>query len=319
MKAQTFVCILTALFTLASAPCIAEDFGSKGDIGTVRADARILLAHQARLAGIDPKLTVVSGVIVSKDTALLSWQIGPDRGVLGLMRLGSRWWGTFAAVPRKDGWAIQSSAPFKKSADDVIDPKLTPALLKSFGFADDLLEDAVQRNSDISPDPANVREIPPFASETTMELRGKQLNTTGGTVAAWGSETAGYAFSMRYSANDAPATAEFSQVYGRAPTKAEFLPYPTPDGFYSSDAVFYFDLTIDATKPVTFAPGSRIFVWFPFVLDDTLRYNLTIGFADKPIGPVYATAFDNTLEFELPAFTVVPGKQLMAEIDGDRH
>ena len=317
MKVRVSAGILTALFTFAWTPCVADDFGPRGEVNTVRADARVLLAHQARLAGIDPKTTVVSDVVVSKDTALLSWQIGLDRGVMALMRQDDRWWGTFAAVPRKGGWAIQSSAPFSKSIGDEIISPLSSSALKRLGIPDDLLLVAVQHNADVSSAPVEKDTV--LKLDDPFEIRGEQLQPAGGTVAAWGSQTAGYAFSMRYTSNDAPAKAEFSQVYGRAPTNAEFLPYPTPNGFYSSDAAFYFDLTIDATKPVTFASGSRVFVWFPFVLDDTLRYNLTIGFADKPIGPIYATAFDNTLEFELPSFTVTPGKQLMAEIDGDRH
>ena len=317
MRVRIAVTTLTALFALATLPCGADDFGPRADVNTVRADARVLLAHQARLAGIDPKMIVVSDVVVSKDTALLSWQIGPDRGVMGLMRQDDRWWGTFAAVTRKGGWAIQSSAPFSKSIGDEIISPLSSSALKRLGVPDDLLSVAVRHNTDISAAPVEKDAV--MKVNDPFEIRGEQIQPAGGTVAAWGSQTAGYAFSMRYASNDAPANAAFSQVYGRAPTNAEFLPYPTPNGFYSSDAAFYFDLTIHATKPLTFASGSRVFVWFPFVLDDTLRYNLTIGFADKPIGPIYATAFDNTLEFELPSFTVTPGKQLMAEIDGDRH
>ena len=206
---------------------------------------------------------------------------------------------------------------------------LTASLLKSYGFSDDLLEAAIQHNANVSA----ARPIIPqnkytkkYTFEPTAKLEpvcpsnpcGTHIQLPGGTVTAWGSQTGGYAFSMTYASNDASEKATFSQVYGRAPTQAEFLPYPTPSGFYSSDAVFFFDLTIDAPNSVTFAKASRIFVWFPFVLDDTLRYNLSIGFADKPIGPIFAKVFDNTLEFELPAFTVTPGKQLMAEIDGDR-
>ena len=107
-------------------------------------------------------------------------------------------------------------------------------------------------------------------------------------------------------------------VYARPPTDAEFIPYPTP-AQYVPNAVLYFDLRINGTSPVTFAQGTTIDIWFPFVLDDRLNYDLTIGYADKPIGPIYARAFDNALHFVLPAFTVTPGRALMAEIDGNWH
>ncbi len=70
-------------------------------------------------------------------------------------------------------------------------------------------------------------------------------------------------------------------------------------------------------KPVAFTPGTTIDVWFPFVLDDELRYTLSFFSDDKPSGQIAGTIFDNTLHFVLPAFVMAPGKTLMAEIDGD--
>ena len=53
------------------------------------------------------------------------------------------------------------------------------------------------------------------------------------------------------------------------------------------------------------------------MLDDTLKYDLTMGFAGEPIGPIYAKPYDNVLHYTLPGFTATPGKTLMAEIDGN--
>lgn len=127
-----------------------------------------------------------------------------------------------------------------------------------------------------------------------------------------------YEITIFYTSNTSTPHAASSEMYARPPTDAEFLPYPTPMQ-YVPNAVAYFDLTINGTSPVTFTPGTAIDVWFPFVLDDRLNYDLTIGYADKPIGPIYARAFGNALHFVLPAFTVTPGRALMAEIDGNWH
>jgi len=141
------------------------------------------------------------------------------------------------------------------------------------------------------------------------------IKSGGGSLLSFRSDTSGYEITVHYSANDAH-DAVFHIPYARAPTEAEIIPYPTTYHFVSN-AVAYFDLTIDGPKTVTFAPGTTIDIWFPFVLDDALKYALTMGFAREPIGPVYARPFDNVLHYTLPGFTVTPGRTLMAEIDGN--
>ncbi len=139
---------------------------------------------------------------------------------------------------------------------------------------------------------------------------------TGGIESRPRSALEGYDISIQYAPNTSGGRAYFSQLYARAPTHAEIIPYPTTLRFIST-SVLYFDLTIDGPKPVTFAPGTTFDIWFPFVLDDTLSYDLTIGFANEPIGPLYAKPFDNVLHYKLPGFTALPGQTLMAEIDGN--
>ena len=78
----------------------------------------------------------------------------------------------------------------------------------------------------------------------------------------------------------------------------------------------FFDFDISGSQPVTFDAGTTVDIWFPFVLDDTLRYDVSLFTGDKAYGPYHGTLFDNVLHFELPAFTVVPGKGFQAEISG---
>jgi hypothetical protein len=233
----------------------AADSGSPRDAAAIRTDAKILLAHRARLHGADPREAVVTDLTVAGEKADLSWTIGSMNGRMTLRRRGGRWW------------------------------DVTPSM--------------------------RANAAPPGCS-----VCGDAVRTQGGALQPPRGETAGYAFSVTYAKNDASPGTIFSQFYARSPSPAEFLPYPTP-GSFTSNAVLYFDVSVTGPRPVTFDAGSSIDVWFPFVLDDRLRYDLTIGFANAPIGPVDAIPYDNTLHFVLPGFTVAPHTTLMAEVDGD--
>jgi hypothetical protein len=131
-------------------------------------------------------------------------------------------------------------------------------------------------------------------------------------------QTAGYDLSVHFSPSDEHAPVKLTQLYVRTPTPAEFLPnHPIAPGWGYSDAVCYFDLGVDGSGTITFAPGTSIDVWFPFVLDDQLQYTMSFFSNDKPSGQITGTIFDNTLHFVLPQFVMAPDKPLMAEIDGD--
>jgi hypothetical protein len=99
----------------------------------------------------------------------------------------------------------------------------------------------------------------------------------------------------------------------RAPTEAESWANQP-----SGNSYFFFSGTVQSPQPVHVQAGTKIDVWFPFVLDTSLKYSLTIGGNGfTAIGPVDGTLADNTLHFVLPAFTVAPGVELMGEIESD--
>jgi hypothetical protein len=132
------------------------------------------------------------------------------------------------------------------------------------------------------------------------------------------SSTAGYDLTVHFAANDAGGPVHLTQIYARAPTAAEFLPnHPIAPGWGYSNAVCFFDLAIGGKNTIVFAPGTTIDIWFPFVLDDQLRYTLSFFSNDKPSGLIVGSIFDNTLHFALPQFVMAPDKPFMAEIDGD--
>lgn len=133
----------------------------------------------------------------------------------------------------------------------------------------------------------------------------------------WWDVSTGYHVRVGFSANDSGAP-PVTHLYVRAPTAAEFAPaYPTAPGWGGADAVCYFDIAITGSKPIRFSRGSTLEVWFPFVLDDGLRYNVNYVTGDHASPMIVGTIFDNTLHFVLPAFTLYPAQPMMAEIDGD--
>lgn len=121
----------------------------------------------------------------------------------------------------------------------------------------------------------------------------------------------GYQMAVHFSENDAASGSSILSVFGRTPTEAES--WITRGG----NSYFFFSGTVQSTQPIHVGAGTTIDVWFPFVLDSSLYYALTIAHADKPIGPIDGTLKDNVVHFVLPAFTLTPGATLMAEIEGD--
>ncbi len=304
---------------------LADDFGPRGDVREVRFATQRLLAHWARRSSADPKNTKISDVVVVKDAALLSWDVTSGHGVMGLIRARDRWWDALDIHGNDDCWDGASTSyplPGTMWQDTWRNP--TPASLLGYGLPADLVAQS-NHNSDVR---ANMATPAPIVHTSKGNLfrrpcdveyyqipKRQLVKPGGGSLGSFRSDTSGYEIVVRYAANSSQ-DALFHIPYARPPTQAEILPYPTTLHFVST-AVLYFDLTTDGSAPVTFQPGTTIDIWFPFVLDDTLSYDLTIGFADKPIGPIYAKPFDNVLHYKLPGFAATPGRALMAEVDGN--
>lgn len=124
----------------------------------------------------------------------------------------------------------------------------------------------------------------------------------------------GFQTSFSWAHADADVDAAIAPRLGRRPTEAEsWLSYP------GGNSYFFFSAVVRSSVVVHVDAGSALDVWFPFVLDPSYRYSLTIAHSDPVVGPVNGTLRDNTLHFVLPAFALVPGTQLMGEIEGDPH
>jgi hypothetical protein len=291
----------------------ADDFGPRADVHEVRFAAQRLLAHTARESKSDPNNIRISDVVVVKDAAFLSWGIGGNHGLMGLIRQYDRWWDALEYRREIDGWIDSASYPLPQKCSLVAQALPNTAALLEDGLPRELVAAALLHS-------AGLLQSKPVRKTAMVDRRCGQLlgsiDSTGGTLWQIPSYTSGYDITIAYSKNDARTGTSAEPLYARPPTEAEIIPYPTTLHFIST-AVLYFDLTLDGSAPVTFQPGTTVDIWFPFVLDDALSYDLTIGFADGPIGPIYSKPFDNVLHYKLPGFTATPDRTLMAEIDGN--
>lgn len=294
----------------------------------MRSDAVRLLAHRVRAEGDDPKDLAVSGVVVRGNQALLSWDSGKRHGVMGLVTSADRWWDALdmsRSLSPPGCWQSDLAYPLAPAlpwplpyTPPVSLPPPNSQTLASYGLSKELVAGAAAANSDVrTADAQTVRAAcDAEVYETKPDAR---IHPAGGTIHPPIRQfTGGYDVTISYGRNNAAADAKLSQLFARAPTQAEFAPNHAPaPGWGGPDAVCFFDIGISAAKPVTFERGTTIDIWFPFVLDDQLRYNLSFFSAGKPSGMIFATVFDNTLHFVLPPFTIDPHDALMGEIDGD--
>jgi hypothetical protein len=312
------------LVAAATRLACADDFGPHGDVSEVRFAAQRLLAHTARGWKADPNNTRISDVVVVKNAALLSWDIGASHGLMGLIRQYDRWWDALEYRHNLDGWIDSASYPLAQKCSLLAHSLPNGNTLLEDGLPRDLIDAALAHNADLQK-PQHVRAAgtslggpirPSIMIDRFCDRRIGGIAPTGGTLWQIPSYTSGYDITIAYSRNDARTGTSAKPLYARPPTLAEIIPYPTTMHFIST-AVLYFDLTLEGSAPITFQPGTTIDIWFPFLLDDALSYDLTIGFADRPIGPIYSKPFDNVLHYKLPGFTVAPGRALMAEIDGN--
>jgi len=306
--------LLLAAFVLGLAPARADDFGPRGDVLAVRFAASRLLAHTVRALDIAPGRLLIRDAVVVKDAAVASWSAGKRDGVLGLIRYDGRWWAALDYAHGAAGWADDAWFPLETHCALTSTAVPDAAQLASDGMPAALARAAAQHA-------AIFHQSKPAARPRLMEDRScgnSDVPLTPAGVGLWQMPvlTSGYDIVIVFSKNDAAAGTTVQPLYARAPTAAEIIPYPATYQFLST-SVAYFDLTLKGPSPVTFAAGATVDVWVPFVLDDTLKYDLTIGFADAPLGPFYAKPVDNVLHYTLPPFTVTPGRTLMAEIDGN--
>lgn len=250
-----------------------------------------------RASGVDPQQIQISDVVVVHNQALLTWRAGTAHGVMGLARYLDRWWDALDAQQRAACWYATTAFPLDES-----------------GLSDATLTTASAHNAD-----ARTR-LRPRCSESADAPGGTipSLLPAGGRIHPERSTTAGYDIALQYPQSNAPPTgAVVKRFYGRAPTSAEMLPNPAPPrGWGGPTNVFFFNIVVDAAAPIAVASGAQVTIWFPFVLDDSVGYRLSFVSAGQFSPSIHGTIFDNVLSFSLPSFTLTPGGEFQAEVEG---
>jgi len=256
---------------------------------------------------------VVESAVVDREEALVQWR-DTNAGYTAIVAMRyryGRWWlepGALFLVGHADlpGPCPPASAPTPQFLSNKGVP---PALAALAGHYMPAVQEAivlVRQFKDQNPnfhcgesstsDPAYSPFELPFQSTYRREISGGE-----------------YGVRVRVAKNDGPWGSKITHIQSRAPTEAESWANPP-----SGNSYFFFSGTVQSPQPVHVQPGTTIDVWFPFVLDTSLSYSLTIAAPNAmSLGPVEGTLKDNTLHFVLPAFTAPPGAELMGEIEGN--
>lgn len=304
-----FAASLLVLLLVSSIAARADDAGPPRDVAAVRYDASRLIARAVRYDKRDPAQTTFSDTIVTGDWALTSWSNQKLKGILVVNRRRGQWWDVLEGIASQtSGWRFDAAAPLKAAWNMYYDgPEKN--LLTQMRVPAQLVILASVHNDDVAHAKGSYVA---HGDPACFDAFCRSLKPSGGTIETVDrAESAGYRLKIALSANSSTGADSIERVFVRMPTDGEST--QTLHG----DAFVFFTVQLAGPKPVTFAPGTTVDVWFPHVLDSYRHYGLTAAMANSAFGPVRATLADNTLHFVLPAFTVSPGDPVMFEIDGD--
>lgn len=293
---------LTLLFFALTAVALADDFGPRRDVAAIRRDLPILLEASAPDASI-------RDVVVRGDGAVVTWTHRDALWIGILKRRFDRWWLLKAFGSEPDGAVFCCGGVY--SPGDQYGPE--PRFLVELGVDPALAELAKRHIAVVAAAAANgAAACPPGTFCPLTHADGYMINVLSFQHASALPPDVIYHVTVAFAANDAAQKDRITDVNPRAPTEAES--WLTPGG----NAYAFFSGNVSAAQPVHVQPGTTIDVWFPFVLDPSLRYSLSIGVTrGAPMAPVTGTLSANTLHFTLPALVLEPGAELMGEIDGD--
>ena len=308
---ERFVALLLLVSALPLA-ARADDYGPRRDIAAIRHDLPIIERQAEMYPGV-VRSVAIDSVIVDEGDALAQWHdTGTDeRAIARLNYKYGRWWLLQSTSFGDRGYLLAHCPPDSAPTPQfLIKAGVNPTLAALAGEHMPIVQEATALVSQYANDDPHYKicsevfhidreyspEVLPFQTVGRRLIEGDQ-----------------YHVMVQLAKNDADQEASIIGPQSRAPTEAESWANP-PGG----NAYFFFSGTVHATKPVHVQAGTTIDVWFPFVLDPSLRYSLTIAAPNAmSLGPVEGTLTNNTLHFVLPAFTAPPGAELMGEIDSD--
>ncbi len=302
--------LLLMLATGLPRVALADDAGPRRDVREIRYDLPKLIAAQNFSTPV--RAITIDDVAVDGNGALAQWHDNGSQRIDYLVRRFDRWW-----LENEIYLDSKGSSAFYDTGCSSLGP--TSLLLTSLKFPQPLVTLAARTLPDVMM--ADARPTPTLPPGGYLVKPGCDVYRYTIDDIAFSRQVqtplnlGGYAMAVRLASNDADSSARIRGVGGRAPTEAES--WMTRGG----NSYFFFSGTVDSAAPIHVTAGTTIDVWFPFVLDSSLYYGLTIAHADKPMGPIDGTLNNNVVHFVLPGFTLPPGATLMGEIEGDsfRH
>ncbi|MGZ3542455.1 MAG: hypothetical protein ACXVAF_14900 [Vulcanimicrobiaceae bacterium] len=303
--------LLPALLLLLRSAAQADDFGPQRDITSIRADVPVLLGRLFYERNYSPSQVVVSDIVVIGNDALANWHIGPHDGLIAMQRIGSVWWDLLEgysddteAHPGHQAWWFEGASPWQARPyyESYFGP--TSAKLREIGLPKNLIAVSAGHNpaiaaADRAEDAYIIEERTKGGSLAVPSVYREEMylpaNVTQNGSSHGGNrvETGGYEVVLVLAPNNSAGTAVSLHVAR-----------PQNRG------VLALSLSFTAPRSATFADGSRLNVWFPYVLDTAKDYVLV----SNAFGTVNADLHDNTLSFDLPAFDASPGSTFTGEI-----
>ncbi|HEY8296986.1 MAG TPA: hypothetical protein VIG32_03075 [Candidatus Baltobacteraceae bacterium] len=311
---RALLAIVLVLFCFGTAR--ADDVGAQRDVTAIRSAVPVLLHRLYYERNYDPSQIVVSDIVVVGDAALANWHIGSHDGIVAMDRIAGTWWDLLegysdrtSATPEHPSWWFEGAPPWRALSYNGSYFGPTSARLLSLGLPMHLVATAAAHNPLIaSADDAEHRYestarrthsggiVEPNVDREVIYLPAN-VTQNGSSHGGNRSETGGYEIVLVLAPNDAPAGTRVA-IDGSRPR---------------APAASLYNLTFSFTGSgtVTFGAGSRVNVWFPYILDTRKRYTLSLA----GHGSLDADLHDNTLTFALPDFSARPNETFKGSID----
>jgi hypothetical protein len=280
-------------------------------VGTV---ARILLSAEARNAGVAPPDIVIQDVVASGNHAILSYKIGPDTGLIALVRTERGWTLRLRATPAGgEAWSMEAYPPLRWASSRGLPFGPDSQVLLEAGLSQAVVYLAATHNAVVKA--ASLKESASYCArrvnkthpcfepmvdfccpggtwEPRMQPHGAHFGYPG-----W--FTDGYGLSFGYSTTDAPPKSHFNELFSEA------LPI-------DSKAIFQTKLSMNASSPATFQKFT-VDLWCPFVLKPG-AYRLRLDPGDGTFIHAAGTLRDNVLHFVIPSLTMQPGAPIAISV-----
>ncbi len=303
--------LVTLTVFFAALPALADDYGPRGAVRSARdASTELVRAYADQIehrgsVAVAQRPLIVYDVVTDGNDAVASWTINDVYGIIVLHRRLGVWWRAAAPATTQANptvWLEGGTGAFGCSAPGITAAPTMSSLTSLYGVSSDVATQAVAHNAILAQ----------IAGGTTAgaknAVNGASCLSRSGFDEV--STTDGYLSSFALKVAQAAPGTDIARFSVRAPTQGEFPPTPGANSYY------FFSFELDGTGDVRVSSGS-LDVSFPFVLDQGLRYSLTIGFTKPVLDPIRGHLINNTLHFDLPPFAATPGVSMMGEVEGD--